>query len=103
VRRQIALTRCQLTAVDDGRTDRGDPIRAVARPPLATHHRAFEIHDEGLPSPRWADGGVALVLAENLEAPRSVHIRLGRLPRHVHVEWDGARRGWRGDAEGGGG
>jgi hypothetical protein len=50
----------------------------------------------------WA-GGVAVMLADDLESPRSVRIRLDRIPHRLHIEWDGARWGRRGYGEGGGG
>ncbi len=42
------------------------------------------------------------MLADDLELPQSVSIRLDRIPHRLHIEWDGARWGWRGYAEGGG-
>jgi len=42
------------------------------------------------------------MLAEDLEPPRSVLVRLRRIPRGLQVEWDGKTWGWRGDAAGGG-
>jgi hypothetical protein len=50
-------------------------------------------------TPVWGDG-VALMLADDLEPPKSISIRLNRFPRRVRVEWDGERWGWRGGAEG---
>jgi hypothetical protein len=47
----------------------------------------------------WGDG-VALMLADGLEMPRRVRIRLGRIPRRLHIDWDGERWGRRGGALG---
>jgi hypothetical protein len=45
----------------------------------------------------WVSG-VALMLADDLEEPKTLRIRVDRLPHRLHVEWDGARWGWRGGA-----
>ena len=69
----------------------------------ASDHMGFDDPRHGVAfSPVWTDGGVALMLAEDLDAPRSVFVRLRRVPRGLHVEWDGRTWGWRGDAHEGG-
>jgi hypothetical protein len=69
----------------------------------ATDHMSFDDPRLGVAfNPVWVDGGVALMLAEDLEPPRSVLVRLRRIPRGLQVEWDGKTWGWRGDAAGGG-
>ncbi len=50
-------------------------------------------------TPVWVEG-VTLMLAEDLELPQSIRIRVDRIPRRLHVEWDGQRWGWRGGALG---
>jgi hypothetical protein len=70
-----------------------------------TDHMAFMDPSRGTSFiPNWV-GGVAVMLGEELELPESVRIRLGRIPRRLHIEWDGERWGRRGsaDLEGGGG
>lgn len=49
----------------------------------------------------WA-GGVAVMLADDLEEPQSVRIRLARVPRRLRIDWDGETWGWRGGADTGG-
>ncbi|MFL5915604.1 MAG: hypothetical protein ACJ752_08205 [Gaiellaceae bacterium] len=71
----------------------------------AADHIAFVDPSRGIPFTVVWIGGVAVMLAEDLEPPQSLRLRLrlDHFPRRLHVEWDGARWGWRGGAEGGGG
>jgi len=69
----------------------------------ATDHVAFVDPGRGIRfTATWA-AGVAVLLADDLELPRRVRIRLDHIPRRLHVEWDGARWGQRGRAMGDGG
>src|SRR5262249_51460093 len=67
----------------------------------ATDHMAFIDPGGEIPFELvWIDG-VALMLAEDLELPRSIHVRLDRIPRRLRVEWDGLPWGRRGGGDGG--
>jgi hypothetical protein len=70
----------------------------------AADHLAFEDPSLGIPFTAVWVGGIGVMLAEDLELPQRIRIRLDRIPRRLHIEWDGARWGWRGgaDAPGGG-
>jgi hypothetical protein len=71
----------------------------------STDQRAFDDPGRQITfTPVWV-GGVAVMLADNLERPKVLRIRLDRFLHRLHVEWDGERWGWRGgaDAPGGGG
>jgi hypothetical protein len=66
----------------------------------AVDRSAFVDPGRGITFRTVGAGGVALMLAADLEEPKTLQIRVDRLPHRLHVEWDGARWGWRGGAEG---
>jgi hypothetical protein len=83
--------------------DRGGRVylwqEAVGRS-WVTDHMGFIDPNRKIPfTPVWFDG-VALMLADDLELPGSIRIRLNRVPRRLRVEWEGERWGRRGGAEG---
>jgi hypothetical protein len=64
-------------------------------------HTAFEDPSAGMTFTAVWVAGVAVMLADDLERPMKLRIRLDRLPRRrLYIDWDGARWGWRGDAVG---
>jgi hypothetical protein len=64
----------------------------------ADHHAFVDPGRGGTFTPVWV-GGVAVMLADDLERPKTLRIRIDRFLRHLHIEWDGARWGWRGGAD----
>ena len=48
---------------------------------------AFVDPSRGIPFTVVWVGGVAVMLAEDLEPPQSLRLRLDRIPRRLHVEW----------------
>jgi hypothetical protein len=67
----------------------------------ATDRQAFDDPGgEARFNAEWANG-VAVMLADDLERPETLRIRLHRFRRHLRVEWDGAHWGWRGSATSG--
>jgi hypothetical protein len=58
---------------------------------------AFEDPNRGTPFTAFQIEGVTVLLADDLDRPTKLRIRLDRLPRRIHIEWDGARWSRRGD------
>jgi hypothetical protein len=65
----------------------------------AADHMSFDDPGDGITfTPVWV-AGVAVMLADDLDRPKSLRVRIDRFPHRLHVEWDGVRWGWRGSAD----
>lgn len=65
----------------------------------ATDHKAFADPGRGSTFTAVWVGGVAVMLADDLERPKTLRIRIDRVLHRLHIDWDGARWGWRGGAD----
>jgi hypothetical protein len=63
----------------------------------AADRQAFNDPNLGVQFAAFEARGVAILLAEDLEQPKTMRIRLDRLRRRLYIEWDGARWGRRGE------
>jgi hypothetical protein len=65
----------------------------------ASDHMGFEDPARGITfNPVWV-AGIAVMLADDLDRPESLRIRVDRFPHRLDVDWDGGRWGWRGGAD----
>jgi hypothetical protein len=68
----------------------------------ASDRVAFEDPNRGTRFASFQVGGISILMADDLERPKRLRVKLDRLPRHrLHIDWDGTRWGWRGEATGG--